>query len=437
MRQGTKCVYLSVSSGINARDLLQCGLLEALNEHQLVIISPLAKLDQFKKEFARPNITLLVPPDMRPSITWRRTLKHSSTVSLRNTIIGLSRRPVNQYAPVLNRLWRALAKPFFKDKSYFEYFRQIPPDVVVIPTPRKNNPIDISLSLAAQLSGIPTVCIVSSWDNPQKGIFRTYPDRIAVWSKIMASELRRYQHYRSEQVTVTGALQFDPYFRDKPIISREHFCRRLNINPEKRILLIPTAGAFFNDQTFIVDDLLSAVDANEFVADIQIVVRVHFTDKSEFFFPYESLPNVTLDRSQRWYKMLGVYGWTMNLDSIHHVANLLHHSDVVVNMASTMTIEAAIFDTPAIIVGYYPHDPDRLHEIYYEFAFKQHYKPLIDNSLIQVVNDREELIAGINRYLVDPTIDSEKRKGIVNQIVHYTDGESSRRIADLILSSAD
>jgi len=434
---GAKCVYLSVSSGINARDFLRCGLLDALRDHHVVIVSQLAKLESFVQEFSADNITVLVPPDMNPRITRIGTLKHTSSVSLRNTLIGLSRRPINQYAPFLNGLWRLLVRPFFKDRSYYQYFREIPPDVVVIPTPRKNNPADISISLAAQIMGIPTVSIVSSWDNPQKGIFRTYPDRITAWSDVMAEELVKYQHYRPGKVTITGALQFDPYFNNPPIATREDFCKKLNIDPNKRILLVATAGAFFNDQTFIVDDIISAIEGHELEHDVQIIVRVHFTDKSEFFFAYESRTDFILDRSEEWYKILGTFGWTMTLNNIHHLANLLHHSDLVINMASTITLEAAIYDTPTIVVGYYPHDPERLQKIYYEFAFKQHYKPLIDNDLLNIVNNKAEMIDQINRYLEDPGQDAKKRLEMVRMIVQQTDGQSSNRVAQFILANAN
>ena len=136
---------------------------------------------------------------------------------------------------------------------------------------------------------------------------------------------------------------------------------------------------------------------------------------------------------RRW---LGSLGWSMTKEDVNGVANLLYHSDVVVQPASTIAIEAAIFDTPTLTVGFNEVLPEITDNSLYNWAFLKHFKPIVEQQLIPVANNREELISQICLYLNDPTLFTRQRKILVEKWIKPSDGNSSKRIADLILQLA-
>ena len=53
-------------------------------------------------------------------------------------------------------------------------------------------------------------------------------------------------------------------------------------------------------------------------------------------------------------KYIPTLGWTMDNEDVDIMANILYHSDVIISPGSTVTIEAAIFDTPIVFPTFNP-----------------------------------------------------------------------------------
>jgi CDP-glycerol:poly(glycerophosphate) glycerophosphotransferase len=423
-REMGKRIYLPISSGVNARDLLRCGFLDQLQGNELVVITPLARHAGFRREFSRPHVTLVdMPPDV---------------YGIPQALASRQRRWIRGHAPWLERAWRLASRALCPNvEPFLHCFRQLKPDVVALPTPRKENIGDCGLALAAQFAGVPTVCLVSSWDNPRKGKFRVHCNRAAVWNDINARDMVEVQGHHPHEVLVTGPMQMDPYFNHPGLLSRAEFCRRMGLDEHRRILLVATVGPLIKDQAFLVEELFSASDQGELAAPVQVIARVHFADRAEFFWEYERRRDFVLDRPGRWsYRFLGSpRGWTMDADDMTMMANLLRHSDVVISMGSTVLIEAAIFDTPGIAVAYSPHEPEEVRRKLDESAFRKHFRELVEQKLINIVRSREELIRWVNQYLADPSCHRRERSEVVRQIVQFTDGRSSERAAAAVLNA--
>ena len=115
---------------------------------------------------------------------------------------------------------------------------------------------------------------------------------------------------------------------------------------------------------------------------------------------------------------------------------LLRHADVMVNFATTVTLECAIVDTPTLLVAFSPIDPDEMQRYVVGLHFKMHYQALVERDLVPVAWDRAALVSWINRYLDDPSLYRAQRMQIVREWVQFTDGWSGERLGDAILSAA-
>jgi CDP-glycerol glycerophosphotransferase (TagB/SpsB family) len=126
----------------------------------------------------------------------------------------------------------------------------------------------------------------------------------------------------------------------------------------------------------------------------------------------------------------------MDVADIHRMANLLTHADVMVNFATTVTLECAIFDTPTLLVAFSPIDPEEMRRYVVNLHFKMHYQPLVERDLVPIAWNRGDLLGWITRYLDDPSLYRAQRAEIVREWVQFTDGRSGERLGDAILRHA-
>src|SRR4029077_17441432 len=89
----------------------------------------------------------------------------------------------------------------------------------------------------------------------------------------------------------------------------------------------------------------------------------------------------------------------ITVENQQHLADTMRHSDVVVNVASTIAIEAAIFDTPVVNVsfdGEAPSEFARSARRYYRFT---HYVNITRHDSVRVAEQPAELVEWVGGYL--------------------------------------
>ncbi len=164
------------------------------------------------------------------------------------------------------------------------------------------------------------------------------------------------------------------------------------------------------------------------------MLRLHPDDRVGRYLKYRHAPEVTLDIPESYFATLG---WTMTRADLTRTAWLLRHADVMVNFATTLTLEAAIVDTPTLLVAFSPIDPDEMERYVVGLHFKLHYRDIVERNLAPVAWNRDELIGWINRYLERAgSSTAPSGQTIVRDWVQFTDGRSGERLGDAILRAA-
>jgi CDP-Glycerol:Poly(glycerophosphate) glycerophosphotransferase len=422
LRPSVVTVYLTVQTGMVARDLLRCGPLDRVLQHpdvRVVLLTPGVRDPAFVAEFARPDRVLLAPlvPYEPSTAVWRlmtRRWRHARSPRLADLVHRLEERLIPDVA------------------GYDDLFRRYPPDLVVSGDPLR--PGDANLLAMAHRRGIPTLGSVRSWDNVRKHL-RTRAKALTVWNARNAREAVEIDQFRPDAITQVGAPQLDHYFRsDPPPESRAAFCLAERLDPDKKVLLLATSSfTYDSDQTYLVDMVLDAIRSGAIRHPLQVVLRLHPDDRVGRYFKYRRAPEVVLDVPESYFATLG---WTMTQADLRRMGNLLRHADVMVNFATTVTLESAIVDTPSLLVAFSPIDPEEMERYVVGLHFKMHYRELVERDLVPIAWDRDELVGWINRYLDDPGLYRAQRAEIVRDWVQFTDGRSAERLGDAILRHA-
>ena len=122
------------------------------------------------------------------------------------------------------------------------------------------------------------------------------------------------------------------------------------------------------------------------------------------------------------------------------LASILRYSDVMVNMFSTMVVEASIFDLPAInlavTAGFDSADDGRSRQDITIDYVQTHNQRIIQTGGVRNAFSIDELIDLVNAYLRDPSLDSEGRADIRELEAGPFKGNAGNQIAEHLLALA-
>lgn len=366
---------------------------------------------------------------------------------------SLRKRALHRAAKALGRFsasgagLRALARALESEissrpvlRQYADLLRRLQPDVVFCTHQR---PVTVlPVVLAARSLGIPTVTFIYSWDNlTSKGRIAAPFDYYFVWSSLMKSELLRfYPDVRDNQVVITGTPQFDAYADTSLYVSREEFCRQVGADPA-RPLICYSGG----------DRTTCPNEPNQLAVFLELARRGRLNGRPQILFrPSPADEGSRFDRVREAYPEL-IYArprwryapdsnWASNMptqEDVQLLVNLVRHADVGVNMASTMTMDFAVFDKPVVNVAYWSDDPLNLKTApWLKFYAFEHYRPVVELGATRVATSADDLARHVNEALADPGACARGRQALLELEMDYEPGGAGRRQAEALCSIA-
>jgi CDP-glycerol glycerophosphotransferase (TagB/SpsB family) len=126
--------------------------------------------------------------------------------------------------------------------------------------------------------------------------------------------------------------------------------------------------------------------------------------------------------------------WELPKSDLEHLVKLLRDADVVINTASTLSVDAAVLDRPVVCIAYDPAGSLPYHRSvrrYYDFT---HMKNVVQLGAAQLATSPEALRKKIVTYLEQPELDRDGRRRIVEQQFGRVDGLSAARLVDQIVA---
>jgi hypothetical protein len=313
-------------------------------------------------------------------------------------------------------------------------FRAAPPDVVLATGPFQFEQPAVVAS--AQRSGVRTLALIPSWDNvstKKRMIFRY--DGYIVWSEKVAGELRaRYPHTRTVPIHVVGAPQFDAFFQPRFHQSRADFCRKHGLRPDRPIVLYAVGSPnFLRGERHGAIAMARAVAAGA-LGDVQLLVRPHpIHDNAEMERAFAEFgPAVQLQRTAEAGTPLTAR--SQDHDAIADWVSTFRHADVVVNLSSTVVVDAALCDRPIVNLDFDPApdgaDTDLVREINRIWT---HFGPVAQSGGVWLVGSVDEMVHAVRTYLARPELHREQRRWIVEHVCQYADGRCGERMAEAVL----
>jgi hypothetical protein len=454
-------VLISIPTGFQLRQFVHSGVLDLLLEQgcRAVIVSPNSPGEGFTAQLEQNDVevaALKIRTGRLLKRYWAARqhlfLQDGPTDTLRRKQedlkisypgVALTARFGNKLFssfPSLRQLALDSERFIIRDRNVEGLLSTKQPDLILLGSPGYTTQ-DAILLHAAVRRGIAVIVAVMSWDNlSSKGFINPYPNRLLVWSEHMKREAVSLHAMPPERIVVTGAPLYDMFANQSRFGSRRENLKQLKLDPNRRLILYGTSNAaYVPNEMEIVKCVAQWVEDDSLGMPCQLCVRLHPQAVSgPYKFLLEPYRKLTSERVKIDFPPVRESSllWDLPTEDIEHLVRLLRDSDVVINTASTLAIDAAVLDRPVVSVAYdasgdLPYD--RSVRRYYDYTHMLH---VVRSGAVQLANSADDLRRKIISYLVNPEQDREGRRRIVEQQFGQVDGRAVRRVAEQVVSMA-
>ena len=267
--------------------------------------------------------------------------------------------------------------------------------------------------LAAQDLGIRTICFIHSWDNVPKGVQLIKADTYFVWSDYMKQEMiAHYPFITASQIQVTGTPQFIPYFNEEYRIDRRAFLSQFHLDVDKKYILFSGNDKTTspNDPVYL-SDLCMAVNRLNADEDLyRVLFRPNPIDRNDGFDTIlKEYSTILTEISPDWFGS-ATFVWNQGGPSTKDImllVNTILHAELVVNMGSTMALDAALLEKPSCYINYdVPSHYNWTVERIYRFI---HFKMIKEINPVFWIDTREDVFSVIKNALENPNQTKEGR----------------------------
>lgn len=291
-------------------------------------------------------------------------------------------------------------------------------------------PSAVPCMVAGMSLQIPTITFIYSWDNLPKGRMAVKADYYFVWSEHMAGELQKYYPEISEtQIKIVGSPQFEPYFDERLKLPRKEFLNSIGVLSDKAIVCYSGCDLYTSpfDQYYLKDiaDAIQTIDQAE--RPILIFRPVPGDNLKRYEEVLSQHPNIILtkpiwEQSLNWANILPFKEDTSLL------VNTVAHSDIVINLGSTVSFDFSIYNKPALYINY---DNDHVDknawsiDYYYQVP---HFKMVKKLNPIKWINSKLEIAPRIVESLANPYEKKNEIEVWKKSLLHQPMDKASDRI---------
>lgn len=296
------------------------------------------------------------------------------------------------------------------------------------------SPREYPYILAARDLGVPVVTSILSFDNlTSRGRLPPF-DHYLVWNERMREQLLRFYPYiASEDVEVTGTPQFDFHRRSEFHWSRERTLDRLGLPSGSRYFLYSTSHvSLAPEEPALVEQIATMLRTHDALEDHWLVVRLHPLDDGQRWLRLTG-KSTRIRISHAWDSAPDVEGWTISSrEDQSRLISTIAHADACVNVASTMSLDAAILDRPVINIDFSAELATPRGLLYAEYD-ADHYRPLVASGGIRLARSWGELASFMEGAVANPALGRRERAEMVRMECGTVDGVAARRVADTLL----
>lgn len=368
---------------------------------------------------------------------WRSKVNYGELLSSHGRASGL-RIYVQYLLGWLLRLipfaaWAWLNKILARWPDGDDLIKKYQPSAVVISNPMSD---DNAAFEYCRKRGIFTLCVLESWDIlTNRGAMCSFPDALLVWNELIGDQAARYHQFPRSRIYPTGIPSFDIYSRPESYPDEAEWRRENGLPAQGPVITYSLSSMhIYEAEDVVIQSLIDARARGDLPADCSILVRFHPSDVDAVAERYERMDGVVLQYPAKTFEHRQndeTAGTSMMM-----LAATMRYSSVVINVFSTLCLEAVCCDTPVVVVNYdpAPRPPLRSVKRYLKFL---HIKELLDFDAVDVANSSADLVTAVARGIAEPGARRAQRRQCALTETFGLDGQATVRTAKTLLRLID
>ena len=258
-----------------------------------------------------------------------------------------------------------------------------------------------------------------------------------VWSDFMKEELLKYYSYITEdQVIVTGTTQFEPHLTPSLLVPKEDFFAKYNLDMQKKYICysgddITTSP---DDERYLEDVALGIEKLNRNNYNLGVIFRrspADFSDRYDAVL--EKFSEIIVSIDPLWVQKGNSWNTVMpTAEDLALQVNIISNCEMVINIASSMIFDFAVFNKPCLYVNYNvlnSKKPDWSSQTVYNFV---HFRSMPSQESVIWLTNPAMVADEIEKALNGVPIIIQSAKDWFKKINKHPAQDASRRIWDSI-----
>ncbi len=448
-----KTILVTIFHGLVSKNILNTEALTMLrdsNTYKIVLLVPGLKKKFFEQYYSHPNISI-EGVDMTSFVNsrWEVFMHTLSRLLIDTHYLHYKRRELLDAKPTVwgwiqyfireivvyvcadksffKRVFRFLDTFNVRDDVFSRYFDKYSPDLVFC--------TDLFEQMGAQLlreagkRNIRTLGMVRSWDNClSKGLLRVCPQNALVNNEVIKEELHRMHGVNINSIETVGLPQFDSFITS-PRLDKNELFAKYGLDPNKKLVMFAPAGKILSDtDPDICKILIDARNKNKIPQDVQFFIRNHFQHPA-LLDEFENIPGVHVQSPGVMLDKTTHKETELTPEDQIYLRNILAHTDVLIWVATSLCLDALVFNKPEVVVNFDGYTPRPYYQSVKRYHDEDHMKKMFALKPFRIANNETELIDSINTYLKTPSLDEEARTETIKQQLYRLDGKAGERIA--------
>ena len=294
------------------------------------------------------------------------------------------------------------------------------------------------LIYAAETNHIKTTAFIFSWDNlASKGRMAGNFDNYLVWSELMKSELLRfYTKVKANSIQVVGTPQFEPYVLKRYKSVSINF-PDFDIN--KKTVFFTCNDSHSKNDILYIEIISKFILEKKINFDVNFIVRTSPAEEPNRFFEIKNKYPFIIWDFPKWLQTRSNHqeDWSQRIPTIEDVKNLrsyLEYCDVCVNVLSTITLDASIFNKPIINPVFGNANNGMFDD--QKFLKYEHLDNVVKTDAVYIVKNENELLLALNKALSVPDSKLSQQKELLAQQIGVPLKGTSKRIAEVLYQSS-
>ncbi len=447
-----KTIFITITGGTVARNILRTGILSYLlkdENNRVVLLVPEKVDDYFIQEFSHPRVVFEKIPDIKNSSirkfftilfngltyteTEQRMLKFGggdkgpeskSMYYIKHATFSLISR-----VKIFKYIARWVEQYIFIEKDFDFLFEKYKPTLLFCST--MYSKLDVILIKAGKRFKVFSISMPKSWDTVGRLFFRAPSDAIVVNNPFMKDWIVSEQGLAGENIFICGIPQFDVYKQKTEFLTKGVFCSKTGLDPYKPIVLFASEGKWTWWDDAYVDELIHKYNI---LKNYNLILRPHFSNLQEKkYHKFAHMKGVYIDDTHLRTSRAFADHWDPSRENMEWFAEVLHQSSVVIAFMSTVVLDAFACDRPVINLCYDlpvegPTIP--LKELYNSV----HFNAVRKENPTAIAESAQEVMNWIETCVREPNIFIQERQNTLHSIAYKIDGQSAKRVAEVILS---